>query len=254
MDPYLEIPVLWSGFHHWLISAASHQLKPKLRPRGYIVNVGERVWVSDSGRNILPDLVVLERPRSPNTNSWTASEEEGDQPVLLKTFEAESREPYLEILDAAGERLVTAVEVLSPVNKAPGSGRDLYVQKQQEVLDSGASLVEIDLLRAGRHSLAVPFILAESLSPHDYLICVTRVGHRSEYEAYPVRLQSRLPRIRVPLNAGEPDVILDLQEAFRYAYDESPAEDRIDYSLPLPGRMSPENLAWCEQIVSARKR
>ena len=53
--------------------------------------------------------------------------------------------------------LVTAIEFLSPSNKTPGKrGRELYLRKQREMLDSPAHLVEIDLLRGGVHSTAVP--------------------------------------------------------------------------------------------------
>ena len=52
-----------------------------------------------------------------------------------------------------GERLVTVIEVLSLANKTPGEkGRELYLEKQREVLGSPVHLVEIDLLRGGEHT------------------------------------------------------------------------------------------------------
>ena len=46
--------------------------------------------------------------------------------------------PHAELASGeTGERVVTTIEVLSLTNKTPGlRGRTLYLQKQQEVLDS----------------------------------------------------------------------------------------------------------------------
>ena len=51
----------------------------------------------------------------------------------------------------AGEEVVTVIEVLSPANKTVGEGHRLYRRKQQEVLNSQAHLIEIDLLAEGLH-------------------------------------------------------------------------------------------------------
>ena len=57
---------------------------------------------------------------------------------------------------AAGNRVVTIIEFLSPSNKSPGSDREQYLRKQREVCSSEANLVEIDLNRFGIHALAFP--------------------------------------------------------------------------------------------------
>jgi Protein of unknown function (DUF4058) len=48
-------------------------------------------------------------------------------------------------------------------------GRDLYVKKQREMVQSKVHLVEIDLLRGGEHTMAVPRnrLLAQA-GPFDY--------------------------------------------------------------------------------------
>ena len=49
--------------------------------------------------------------------------------------------------------LVTSIEILSPSNKKIGNpGREKFLEKQREVLDSETHLVEIDLLRGGTHT------------------------------------------------------------------------------------------------------
>ena len=49
------------------------------------------------------------------------------------------------------------IEILSPSNKVPGPGRDLYLKKQEELRQGGVSLVEINLNRTGSHVFMVPF-------------------------------------------------------------------------------------------------
>ena len=102
---------------------------------------------------------------------------------------------FVEIRDRRSRELVTVIEVLSPFNKRPGSSRDQYLAKRQELLDSTANLVEIDLLRAGN-----PMPLEErpenSLA---YSVLVSRVDHRPKAGFWPIGLRDRLPIIPVPL-------------------------------------------------------
>lgn len=44
MDPYLEVPELWPGFHNSWIVYIRDYLRPLLRPR-YIAAIEERVFV-----------------------------------------------------------------------------------------------------------------------------------------------------------------------------------------------------------------
>lgn len=249
MDPYLENPSWWSNLHLLLISSANALLKPILRPRGYLVSIGERVWVTEPGRPVYPDVAIVERPKFTPASSAAVRTLEADAPVVVRTFDVEVHEPYLEIIDAAGGHLVTGIEFLSPANKAGGEGQDLYLRKQRETLRSGANLVEVDLLRHGRHTVAVPAHLLSAQPEWDYLVSVARAGHWGEYETYPVPLQSKLPRVGIPLKSGEADVVLDLQAVFSRAYDEGPFADRIDYAEAPYGRMSVENAKWCEEVL-----
>lgn len=56
-------------------------------------------------------------------------------------------------------------------------------------------------------------------------------------------LRQRLPRVRVPLAHGDPDVVLDLQAVFGRCYDEGAYARRLDYrgepSTPLSKEYDP---------------
>jgi hypothetical protein len=245
MDPYLENPADWPGFHHLLISAANEQLQAQLRPRGYYVSIGERIWLEEPGRSIYPDAAIIERPSAAAEPAAVAV---ADEPVRIKRIVVEIREAFLEIYDAKGNRLVTSIEFLSPANKSRGRGRKLYEQKRSEVLDAGASFVEIDLLRSGQHVLDVPRRPLVSLAPWSYLVNIIRPGQQ-DYEVYPISLRQRLPKIRVPLKPSDSDALLDLQAAANWAYDRGPFPDRLSYSAPPAPPLAADDAAWADQLL-----
>jgi hypothetical protein len=164
-------------------------------------------------------------------------------------------ESYLEILDRhSGQRVVAVLEVLSPTNKYAGPGRDSYLTKQREVLASQAHLIEIDLLRHGPHTMAVPEWIVRQHASYDYLICVNRAeGLRDRFRLYPRQLRQRLPRIRVPLAAGDPDVVLDVQAVLNQTYEAGSYRERLRYDQPCVPALPAENQAWANQLIQAMR-
>ncbi|MBS1253816.1 MAG: hypothetical protein MAG451_02869 [Anaerolineales bacterium] len=244
MDPYLE--GIWGDVHIQLISTFRTLLTRLLAPR-YITDLGSRVIVERlpdddlDGRAIMPDVAVLQPEHAaPTTDAMPPGV---TPPALrLKTpVELPTRLVTLYIYEAATMKLVTVIELLSPVNKR-GEGRREYLQKRNEVLDSDAHLVEIDLLRAGRR---MPFLGEVPDTP--YLAMVSRAYARPNCEVWPIRLQDPLPVLPVPLLRPDPDVPLDLGVALRTTYEAARYDLRIDYSQPPPPpALSDEETAWLE--------
>jgi hypothetical protein len=160
MDPYLEDPAHWPDVHQRLITYIADTIGPPLRPR-YHARIGERVYILEPPHLFYPDVTIIRQPltvREPAPVYAATAEAETevvDVPVLVTLPPVEHREPYLEIVHAAGGEVVTVIEVLSPANKAPGEGHRLYRSKQQELLDTPIHLVEIDLLSSGLHTVAL---------------------------------------------------------------------------------------------------
>src|SRR5205085_108716 len=127
-----------------------------------------------------------------------------DAPVEITSLRGEDeRESFIEILAVrGGERVVTTIELLSHTNKS-GSGRKEYRAKQTEILASDSNLIEVDLLRSGEYTVAVPqYDIPRKLPPNthwDYLVCLHRAGVGPRYSAWPRSVRQPLPRIRVPL-------------------------------------------------------
>jgi hypothetical protein len=176
----------------------------------------------------------------------------GDAPVAVEIPDLEVHESYVTILDrASGQRVVTVIEVVSPGNKYHGAGRTSYIDKQEEVRASDAHLVEIDLLRAGHHVLAVSEAVARRQGPYAYLVSVNRaVRRRTRFELYPRGLRSRLPRIRVPLAGNDPDVILDLQAVLEKTYDAGSYRARLRYDQPCHPPLPDSDLDWANTLVA----
>jgi len=254
MDPYLEHPALWPGVHQGLITFMWTTLNAVLPPR-YTASIGERLYVVQPERDIYPDVMVLERPAPHPVRQMTEGTAVAIDPPWVLTIEpVEIREVFIEILATGAEdQVVTVIEVLSPANKAPGSsGRQLYLTRQREVFESQTHLIEIDFLRRGEHTIAVPREELRRRGPWDYLICLHRGGQGKRYEVWATTVRQRLPRICVPLAHGDPDLALDVQAIFNRLYDEGGYARRIDYRHAPPAPLAGDDATWAGALLHER--
>ena len=268
MDPYLENPDWFPNLHDGLIFTIQAALQADL-PRPYYARSRQHVWL-DLARHspIEPDVDVL-RSGSPTSRQWRRDFDTGgvavvepitSEPVVVRVetiIRDPFHEPCLEIHRRQGtdDVVVAVLKILSPSNKTPGDhGRDLYVAKQEETLLSQIHLIEIDLLRAGTHSTAVPLDrVVASASPFDYHVCVHRFDRLTDFLVYPIKLESKLPVIAVPLLPGDPDVPLDLQAAFDRAYDAGPYDVAVRYDLAtVEPPLRPEHAEWVKRRLAAK--
>ncbi len=250
MDPWLEDPGGWLGVHNSIIAYLSDDLNAALAGR-YVTRAQERV-VGESpvnqARGIYPDLFLLERRPGPRTGGTALAEP--DAPIVVQAATAEFREAWLEIRDRTTRKLITVIELLSPSNKTMrGGGRKLYLKKQREVLASDVNLVEVDLLRGGTWTLAVPEEDARSAAPFDYLVSISRPRDRSRFEVHPILLPQRLPRIAVPLAGRDPDAVADLPSLIRRCYDRGQYRATIDYSRPPVPPLSLQQVKWASTVL-----
>jgi uncharacterized protein DUF4058 len=268
MDPYLEHPRWFHGFHNKLITHIEKQLQPLL-PKAYYADSGQRVWLEARKRPVEPDVKVMRKsdvPRRIRDQGGVAvaeppvrTEYESSRPVLITVKNLigdEHIETFLEIraMGSGEDRLVATIEVLSRSNKTPShQGFDQYRRKQRKVLAGQAHLIEIDLLRSGTHVTAVPRDIArEKAGPYDYHVSVHRFDRPKDYLVYPIRLEQRLPVIVVPLLPEDPEVLLDLQAAFTETYDMGPYRKAIrNGEDPIKPHLRPEQAEWVKTILKA---
>jgi hypothetical protein len=263
MDPYLESRDWFPCLHDSLITFIMEALQRHL-PEAYYAQASQRVWLEYSRRYVEPDVEVVRserRPRRRNRQGGVAvAEIETSRPVLVRVETVEHgpfKESYVEVRRREGKkvRIVTAIEILSRSNKTLGNpGRELYVAKQREVLDGETHLVEIDLLRSGTHTSAVPRNLAEEQAgPFDYHISIHRFDKPQDFLIYPIRLEDQLPAIGIPLLPGDDDVSLELQPLFNQAYDAGPYRREVDYSKDkIAPRLRPEQAKWAARLIKTQ--
>jgi hypothetical protein len=253
MDPYLEHPWLWPDVHAGLIIACQELLNRHLRPK-YVARVEERVYVEaedDPARKtfFVPDLRVAKQPRPAKATRKPAAPKIAESVVVTFEPELELRETRIEVQATDTRDVVAVIEILSPSNKLSGAeGRASFLAKRDEVMNSPAHWVEIDLLRAGE----VPSY-RRRLGPHEYAAFASVVERRPNGRAWPIRLGEPLPVIGIPLRKGDGEAPLDLQGALSAVYDRAALDMSVDYSAP-PDPPLPNDLAKWANARLKKKR
>lgn len=253
MDPYLENHRWWRGVHNSLMTELLGYINAQL-PVQFVARMEERIFLAMDD-SIYPDVALIQRPRTPGSavsppqNSALVA----DEPMSIAFLDEEVYETYIEIVTARKEETVIAViEVLSPKNKSRESnGRDVYLKKRDTVLTSGSHLVEIDLLRGETHTLAVPqeLITARSRASWHYAMCLHKAGTGNKFDVWAVSVRERLPKISVPLTAGFPDVVLDMQAAITQVYARGGFDRSIDYRREPVPPLSPDDSQWADTLL-----
>lgn len=252
MNPFME--QTWPDAHLSLIGYVRDALGGEL-PDDLIAKAEQQVDVLapslDGPRGTRPDVVIVDITEGWKRGLppvWTPSEGSGalnvNEPELMVMDEPPHR--WVEIRVGRGE-LVTVIEIISPANKT--THRGAYRAKLQDYVTGGVNVVEIDLLRGGRHLVDVnEFECARRfghLGEH-YLICASRGIMPGRREVYPCPLRERLPVIRIPLRATDPDVPLDIQSLVDRCYINGRYAKHLDYTRPLTPPPAADDAAWID--------
>lgn len=249
MDPFLESQE-WEDFHTTFNTVLRERLGPALEPK-YLVRVERRVYLESVGgepetmrRADVAIVTVDKRPGdrgagpgvlTPASASMTA---ECELPMPI-----ERQETYLVIRERESMKVITVIELLSPSNKrSKGDGRHEYMMKRQEILSSPTHLVELDLLRSG---MRLPVI--GTLPPGDYYCIISRAKRRPKCEVYAWTLSDKLPVIPIPLQHGDPDATVPLQEVFDLVYQRARYDLSVKYTAPLDPPLTAEELKWVQR-------
>jgi hypothetical protein len=263
-DPYLEAPDIWPDLHDGLAAEIRAELNRTL-PAPYYARLEMRPEIGildEESRRVVPDVTVVRPTQPPISSTATAvlsgPRTEASAAVELTVAVEPIRHAFVEIRDPSrGHKLITLIEIASPSNKRPGPDRRAYVQKQCEVLDGDANLVEIDLLRGGRRllpNLELEQFVASLDPPPDYLVSVNRswrrIGALMDYQLFPISVRETLPCIPIPLKENFSEPTLDLQWVFNQAYDRGPyRRGAVDYRGAPNPPLSESDSAWAYELV-----
>lgn len=231
MNPYLENPALWPEVHSRLIVAIADELNPQIMPK-YRAAIERRVYDLQGDEALLigiPDVTV-ERRAASRTSRNTLAVMAPTRPVKVRLpMPIEMRESYLQIKEIATGEVLTAVELLSPTNKRPGTGHNAYEEKRREVLSSRTHLIEIDLLHSGE-----PMALAAGQLKSHYRILVSRSDQQPQADLYAFNLPDEIPQFPLPLKAEDIEPVIDLGNLLNQVYDRAGYEVVIDYFIAYP--------------------
>ena len=251
MNPYLESPELWRSVQNRLIVAIADLLTPQLLPK-YLVDIEQRIYQL-SGEDALvigiPD-VTIQRSQAPTTETTSNVAVAAPPTQSLKVripWPVEVKESYLQVIETETKKVVTVIEVLSPTNKRPGKGREMYEAKRERVFGSHTHLVEIDLLRSYQ-----PLPVFGNDIEASYRILVSRGNQRPLADLYLFNLPNMIPAFPLPLRAGDAEPIVDLQALLNGVYDRAAYDFRIDYTAaPVPA-LSESDTAWADALLGER--
>ena len=252
MDPYLE--QFWGDVHSRFVVYMADQINDQL-PGDLQARVEEGLMVDaeDYSRRVYPDVHVAERPEQSFPAGLTQSNVAVAEPCVVALPSELRTERHIEIIDRnSGNRVVTAIELLSPANKCKGPAREAYLRKQREYIDGGVNLVEIDLIRQGTFVVAIPEILVPRHCRTPYIICIRRANRQSEAELIRVPLQEALPNIAIPLRTTDADIVLQLQPLLDECYRRGRYAS-LDYTRPLTPSLDSSHQTWTDQLIVSSK-
>lgn len=249
MDPYLEQRGVWNQVHSDLIVDIRRFLTPRLRPK-YHVGIEQRTYLAllPPGEDLvgIPDALVVASGAGMTMIAPAQSAVAPEIGILPQPEEL--RERYLEIRALETQQVVTVIELLSPGNKLSREGRAEYERKRLDVLSSRTNLVEIDLIRAGQ-----PFPM-QAPRQSDYRIVVSRSRQRPRADLYLFDLPQPIPDIPIPLQRGETEPVLPLNELLHRLYDEGGYDLIIDYSRPVEPSLRDANADWAHDLLERTRQ
>jgi hypothetical protein len=247
MDPYLEHPALWPDVHNRLVAALADDLSERVGPR-YYVGLERRTYLLK-----VDDLVFVGRPDlavAPSFDAPTLAIQPATASTLVLEVDVpmqdEVSENFLEIPEVKTGKLITVVELLSPVNKLHRQGREEYERKRGSVFRSWTSLVEIDLLRAGE---PMPVIGAQVRT--DYRILVSRGTQRPRAAWIAFMLRQPIPSFLLPLLPDDAEPEVTLNRIIHDLYRRARFDLRLDYTQPPVPPLSDADGVWAQELLQA---
>ncbi len=221
MDPYLE-GYLWPDVHQELASAIKGLVVPEISPK-YVARLS---------------LYTVE--------DTSPEEDVGIMYPDVEVLQIEVRIPVVEIRDRQDNQLITAIEIISPVNRR-NPGLEPYRKKRLRLHEAGVHLLEIDLLRRGERPFKHPY-----LPKTQYMALLTRAGS-TKTQVWAFNLDDPLPVLPVPLKAPDPDVPLVLRKALEEVYTRSQYDLSINYREdPPPPPLPVKEQEWLRQLLDAK--
>lgn len=256
MDPYLE-GYIWPDVHHELASEIRADLAQQISPK-YVARISTYIVEDTSAEEdvgiMYPDVDILKKIRQVKEEETVMAYSSKSKALTPPTISipgakpVEVRIPVVEIRDREQNQLITAIEILSPVNKRK-PGLTPYREKRQRLHDGGVHLLEIDLLRRGQRPIQYIY-----LPKSHYMVSLTR-AEEEKISIWAFDMKDEAPVLPVPLKQPDEDARLDLGEALRRAYRRGQYHLSINYKEAPPSPpLTEEEQAWMAELLEEVRR
>ncbi len=256
MDPYLESPEFWPDFHSRFINYWCEAIAEAL-PGSYEARLDERVslvevpppeeWEGKADKQIRPDVAISQRATRESAGAVASTAVLLELVTIPLIIDLEDvRETYIKILHRSDRSLVTVLELLAPTNKTDVGYGD-YLAKRAALLRQRVHLVELDMLIGGNRMAT-----ARPLPAGHYYAIVARGNRRPNAEVYAWTIRDRLPPIKVPLKAPDPDLVVDLAPVFATAFERGRYAPSLRYATSPSISLPPDELSWCTGMAGSR--
>lgn len=226
MNPYIE-ELYWPDFHSSYAYELKAQVKHKL-PEGLsvhleVTSITEELRLNDL-KAYRPDVSVNQTGKGPllEDSGDLTEEQPGNVIEILLPVVTEVKQRTLEIRDKMNNRLVAAVEILSPANKRQPN-LEAYRRKRLDYRKRNVHFLELDLLRKGTRPFYRP-----DWPEATYTVQLFN-AHWSSLKTWPLDLRDPLPSVTLPLLPEIAGIELDLMDTLGRVYANSDYE-QIDVS------------------------
>ena len=158
MDPYIEHSKIWPDFHNRLADEISSKLNGTIRPAYFARLVPHTTYeiievATSRFQTIRPDVGVLKtdtKPKRKSANSGGLLVLDKITPAPVESValhEVPLELVRIEIRRSDNEVLVTAIEILSPVNKQPShAAYSDYMRKRRDLMPRGLAILVLDVV------------------------------------------------------------------------------------------------------------
>ncbi|MGL6075856.1 MAG: DUF4058 family protein [Fimbriiglobus sp.] len=249
MDPYLEHPDFWPGFHTKYLVALAAQIGPRL-PDGLYAEVEQYIRlesdIDDSDEEPItyrPDVLVASKVKK-KVKTLSAIYEPGLALNLPKPKKTSTKR-FIAISKLRTREVVTVVELLSHSDKSGSTNGKQYHLKRETYLANGISFVEIDLIRSG-HRMVKP---QQNIPDADYYFLVSPAFEFPVAEVWATTVRDALPSLPIPTGKSLPPVVVDQRVAMDRVYEEAAYNRQLDYTQPPIPALRSGDAEWAEALI-----
>jgi len=230
MDPFLEGSI-WHAVHNGLIYQLAAMLSDVVPDDLFVDTEVKTILVDEIGtefRQMYPDVAVYNTKKENSDRVEDPAKAYGNTyPETLTINHLPIKTQTIKVIELESRRIISTIEVVSPVNKF-GQPYEDYESKIQDLQLAGINVLKIDLIRRGKRRYEET---SRSVAP--YCIQLFRAAaHKSSI--WLVQLEERLPEVQFPLRHRDVPVSLDLQLALDTFYEDRKLGKRIDYRATPP--------------------